>query len=727
MRQVLITRQGVEVRDVPAPSNEAGNLLVMVDHSCISVGTEMSGVKESNMPLWKRAMKRPEQVKQVAELIVKEGIKNTQNLVKTKLNAAFPTGYSASGTVVEVGEGVKGFEVGDRVACAGAQCAHHAELIRVPVNLCVPVPDTVSGSAASTVALGAIAMQGIRRLEPTLGETFVVVGLGFLGQLSVQFLKASGSRVIGIDLDSRRIAEAEEQGLDCGLHTDDYESVSQIARLTDGYGADGVVVTAASPSNEILSNAFKMCRRKARVVLVGDVGLDINRADIYAKELDFLISTSYGPGRYDNNYEENGLDYPLPYVRWTENRNMSEYLRLIGEGRIDIQSALETIFPIDDAARAYKALGGDERPLLALLAYPQDEKNIQVKTVHLNRAPQKDKSVLGIAIIGAGGFAKSTHLPIAQKMNDIYRVRAIVSRKGHDADTTARQYQADYGTTNYEAVLGDENIDAVFITTRHDTHADLTLRALKAGKHVLVEKPLCLNKDELACIEEFYADGTDGKPVLLTGFNRRFSKYATAMSKALDGRSNPIIVNYRMNAGYIPLDHWVHTEAGGGRNLGEACHIYDLFTYLINAKLVSVNANAITPENAYYAKTDNFVMQAKFEDGSVASLTYTALGSKESAKEVADIYSDGRIIQLNDYKDLAGVGFKLGKVSSSIADKGHKEEIRAFGDAILKGREWPIPLWQQIQATRMALEVQKQIESQGPDTRLIKENSSCAE
>jgi threonine dehydrogenase-like Zn-dependent dehydrogenase len=337
VKQVLIRQGQAVIEEVPAPQVERGTVLVQVSHSCVSIGTEMSAIKTSNLPLWKRALKQPENVKKVVDLALSQGISRTANLVQGKLSNAQPTGYSAAGTVLQVGTGIEDIQVGDRVACAGAQCAHHAEIIRVPRNLTVPIPDNLDFDLASTVTLGAIALQGIRRAQPTLGEVFVVLGLGILGQITAQMLKVNGCKVIGTDLDRQRINIAKQLGMDIGIYPEDGDNIEQVARLTDGIGADGVIITAATPSDEIVSTAFKMCRKKGRVVLVGDVGLNLNRADFYQKELDLFISTSYGPGRYDNNYEEKGLDYPVGYIRWTENRNMAEYLRLVANGQVAVK------------------------------------------------------------------------------------------------------------------------------------------------------------------------------------------------------------------------------------------------------------------------------------------------------------------------------------------------------------------------------------------------------
>lgn len=711
MRQVLVSGGKVHLEDVPAPLVEAGTVLIRMDHSCISIGTEMSGVKSSGVPLWKRAMRQPQHVKKVVDMLMTDGLAQTRKLVQERLAVELPTGYSGAGVVLEVGEGVDEFAPGDRVACAGAQCAFHAEVVRVPKNLVVAVPDTVGLDVASSVALGAIAMQGVRRASPTLGETFVVIGLGILGQLTVQMLKANGCRVIGVDLDRSRIALAESHGMSWGVHPDDADDVAQVARITGGTGADGVIITAASPSDAIVSASFRMCRKKARVVLVGDVGLDLQRADFYAKELDFLISSSYGPGRYDARYEEGGLDYPLAYVRWTEGRNMAEYLRLIADGILDVKPMVAAVHPIDNVDEAYRSLqSGTEKPLMVLLSYPRRDEAMQRRTP-LAPQPQPPSAVragaIRVAVIGAGGFAKGMHLPNLVELKDDFVLRAVVSRTGHNAATTGKRFSAEYCTTDHQEVLKDPDIDAVIIATRHDTHAALALDALRAGKHVLLEKPMALDEAELRAIETFYQEATGPKPVLLTGFNRRFSPYAQRIASLVQKRSNPMLINYRMNAGYIPLDHWVHGPEGGGRNMGEACHIYDLFTFLTGSQVKSVQAMALAPTTDYYSSTDNFVATMGFEDGSVASLTYTALGNVEFPKETMEVFVDGMVISLNDYRALTVTGGRQKPLETRASNKGQKEELQAFAAAIHGQADWPIPLWQQLQATRMSFDVER--------------------
>jgi len=719
VKQVLIKQGQAIIEEVPAPQVEPGTVVVQVDRSCISIGTEMSGIKASGLPLWKRALKQPENVKKTLQMVANQGLSSTRSIVEGKLSSGQPTGYSAAGVVLEVGDGIDDLTPGDRVACAGAQCAHHAEIIRVPRNLAVPIPDGLDFAAASTVTLGAIALQGVRRAQPTLGESFVVLGLGILGQLTVQLLKANGCRVIGTDLDAVRVKLARDLGMDVAITPEDGDGIDTVARLTDGIGADGVIITAATPSDEVVSTAFKMCRKKGRVVLVGDVGLNLNRADFYEKELDFFISSSYGPGRYDNTYEGKGLDYPVGYVRWTENRNMAEYLRLLSEGAIKIEPLIAKSYPVSDAAVAYEALkSGDDKPLMVLLTYEISLNGAALSRVIMNPVAQPaGAKQIRLALVGAGGFAKGMHLPNLKALSDRYHLQAVVSRTGHNATATAKQFGAQYATTDYREVINDPEIDAVLIATRHNLHASMTMQALQAGKHVLVEKPLALTMDELGKIEEVCGSlaGAHALPVLLTGFNRRFSKHTQYIRELTKDRSNPMILNYRMNAGYIPLDHWVHTEEGGGRNIGEACHIYDLFTYLTGSKVIAVDAKSIKPSTGYYGRTDNFVATMVFEDGSLGTLTYTALGSNDYPKEQLQVFVDGKVIVLDDYKQVTVAGANAKRIETKLASKGQKEELEAFASTIQRGGEWPIPLWQQVQAMRISFEVEAEL--RGGDAR----------
>jgi predicted dehydrogenase len=712
MKQVLIKPGKAVLEEVPAPQIESGTILVCVRYSCISIGTEMSGLKSSETPLWKQALKEPKKVKKVMEMAANQGISKTHKLIKGAMSSGYPTGYSAAGIVLEIGEGVEDIVVGDYVACSGAQCAYHAEIIRIPRNLAVKIPENVSMKNASTVTLGAIALQGVRRAQPTLGETFVVIGLGIIGQLTIQILNANGCRTIGTDIDPERVRMAEKMGLNMAIYPDNGSHLEQVARLTDGIGCDGVIITADTPSHQVVSTAFQMCRKKGRVVLVGDVGLNLDRSDFYQKELDFFISTSYGPGRYDNTYEEKGMDYPVSYVRWTENRNMIEYLRLLFQGNVRVDPLISRIYPIEKATEAYNTLKEEkQRPLMVLLSYPENEDHRATKhTIPNPQAKPANKGCIRIAVIGAGSFAKGMHLPNLQSLSNYYHIQAIVSHSGHNAQTTTKQFGANYASTDYQQVLDDPKVDAVLITTRHNLHATMVLQALKAGKHVFVEKPLCLTQNELDEIKAFYDLKLETQnsilPILMTGFNRRFSPHMRRIKEIVINRSNPMIINYRMNAGYIPLNHWVHTEEGGGRNMGEACHIYDLFTYITEARAINVRAQAITPKTGHYSRKDNFVVTIAFDDGSVATLTYTALGNKDYPKEKMDIYVDGKVLIMDDYRNLIIHGAKIKGVHTKFSEKGQQAEILAYAKAIKMGGKWPIALWEQIQAMKISLQVE---------------------
>lgn len=695
------------VEDVPAPEVGPRNVLVRVAYSCISVGTEMSGVKSSGLSLYRRVLKQPERVAQVLSMAREQGIARTVGIVQGKLGAMTPTGYSAAGEIIAVGADVDELRLGDRVACAGAGIANHAEVIDVPVNLAVKVPEVVDFAAASTVTLGAIALQGVRRANPTIGETIVVVGLGVLGQITAQLLQANGCHVIGVDLDAERIRIALEHGMEHGIDPATENYVERVHKLTHHFGADAVIITAATEGHQVISEAMQACRRKGRVVLVGDVGLNLNRADLYRKELDFFISTSYGPGRYDPHYEEGGVDYPLPYVRWTENRNMEEYLRLVGAGKITLDGLRGEPYPIARAPEAYEALKGEGRkPLFVLLEYPRRDDALQRKVAV--RAVPVARDVIRVALAGAGSFARSMHLPNLAALRKDYAIRAVMSRTGSNAKAVALRAQAAYATTDYAEVLADGDVDLVLIATPHHLHGSMVLQALRAGKNVFVEKPLATTEDDLRAIEEFYAGGANS-PLLMTGFNRRFSPAMLRARDVLANRTTPILLDYRMNAGYIPLDSWIHGVEGGGRNIGEACHIYDLFNFFTGGEVTSVQARSIVPRGKQWARNDNFVATVAYADGSVCTLTYSAMGDPAHPKERMDIFADGKVLSMDDFKSLTITGGRHKGWESRTPQKGQLQEMESLAGSLRKGTSWPISLEHQIAATAVSFEVERQI------------------
>jgi predicted dehydrogenase len=573
----------------------------------------------------------------------------------------------------------------------------------------MPMTKDMSFEDASTVTLGGIAMQGVRRADLKMGEYCIVVGAGILGLLAIQMLKLSGVRVIAIDLDESRLNIAKELGAELIVNPINDNAVDIVTNYTGGYGADCVLFAAATGSSEPLSQAFQMTKKKGQVVLLGVSGMDIKRDDMYMKELDFKISTSYGPGRYDKIYEEKGIDYPYSYVRWTENRNMTEYLRLLSNGDIKLEKLINANYSIENVSEAFESLTKNEKPLMVLLDYGKiDLDNLdmylkQDKKIILNNK-KIDRNIINIALIGAGGFATSMHLPNILKLSDKYNLHAVMNRTGFKAKEVANKYNASYSTTNYEDILNDKDIDLVLISTRHDSHAELSLKALKAGKHVFVEKPLATTQEDLKPIKEFYDSDVKNKPVLFTGFNRRFSKYTIEIKKYTDKKINPMMIRYRMNAGFIPLDHWVHED--GGRMVGEACHIIDLMTSLTNSIIESISVESLTPNTDNYSDTDNKSITLKYQDGSVASIEYLAVGSTELAKEFMEVHFDGKSIIMDDYKSLKGYGLKIDEISTDTSEKGQFEELEALYDT-LKGdnKEWAIELWDMIQTTEISFVV----------------------
>jgi predicted dehydrogenase/threonine dehydrogenase-like Zn-dependent dehydrogenase len=715
MKQVLIRKGKIIVDNIPAPVVGDNSVLVKVRYSLISAGTEMASVASTKESVIQKALKQPENVKKTLDLAKNKGISHTISRVKSQLNASRPAGYSCSGIVAGVGERVQNIKVGDRVACAGYGEANHAEVVCVPDNLVVKVPENLDLEDAASVTLGAIAMQGVRRADPGFGEIVAVIGLGLIGQITVQLLKAAGCYVLGVEISKSRIELAKSLGMDYGILSEE-DPVAGAVRYTSGYGADITIITASTKSDKPVDQAMKMTRKKGKVVLVGDVGLHLMREPFYERELDFLISTSYGPGRYDEVYEEKGLDYPYPYVRWTENRNMGEYLKMLAGGKVNFKALVSKIYPVEEAEKAYLELQGGENNLPALLLkYDEDcgTKIVQTK-VPLRREGEvrgPKPGIVKLGVIGAGSFAKAVHLPNLKKLSNLYEIHALVGKTGHSVKETAQRFGAKYCSTDYTEVINDEDVDAVLIATRHNLHARIVLEALKAAKHVFVEKPLCIEKDELLEIVNTYNTSNAElriQPVLMVGFNRRFSPYVKEIKEKITNRINPMIINYRMNAGYIPTDHWVHTEEGGGRNIGEACHIYDLFNFFTDAEVTSIEASSIAPKTEQYGCNDNFVATIEYKDGSVCTLTYTALGSEDYPKETMDIYVDNTIFHLTDYKRLRVFGNKSNKIKTKGYDKGHFETIKAFHTAIQNGQEG-VPFWQMVQATEIALRIESQL------------------
>lgn len=708
MRQVLIRRGRIVVENVPAPHVDDGHILVEVAYSLISAGTELSNLASSGKSLAKLAFEQSDRLTRLIDYIRSRGIRKAISKVMERTHAIRPAGYSCSGIVVQVGKGIEGFYQGMPVACAGAGIANHAEVVLVPRNVAVRVPDGCSMRDAASVTLGAIALQGVRRANTNLGEIVAVIGLGLLGQLTVQLLKAGGCTVIGLDVDERRLNVAKQLGADYVLNPGYAIVNSEVSHLTEGYGVDATIITAASKSDAIVQQAMEITRKKGRVVVVGDVGLGLKRSPFYEKEIDFLISCSYGPGRYDPAYEEDGVDYPYAYVRWTENRNMAEYLRLVGQGRVQLAPILEREYDIADAQLAYEELKKEtDRPLGVILRYQPSDKSVDLAKfatrVDLGARPASDK--VRMAVVGAGGFAKSTHLPNLRKLSSLYHIRAIVTATGSNAKITAQRFTADYSSTDYDEVLKDPDVDAVLICTRHHLHAKMAIKAAKARKAIYLEKPMALSQEELTEVVETLRE--TGVPFTV-GFNRRFSPAARRVKELINNRVNPLIAVYRVNAGYIPLENWVHGKEGGGRIIGEACHMFDLFNYFVGAKVESVDVSAISPATGHILSRDNFVATLKYIDGSVCTLIYTALGAAEVPKEYIEIYCDGKTMVIDDFLELQVYGCKA-KGWKGPQDKGHLQQLEAFGRSARDKNGWPIPLNELVSTTEISFLVDSQL------------------
>jgi predicted dehydrogenase len=620
-------------------------------------------------------------------------------------------GYSAAGTVVAVGAGIAELVPGDQVACAGAGQANHADFVSVKRNLVCRVPVGCPMPAAASATIGSIALQGVRRAAPQLGERIAVLGLGLIGQITAQLLRASGCTVIGLDLDPSRVARAKELGMDDG--GSDAETFKALVRdRTRGMGVDRTIVTAATRSDAVVNLAMEITRMKGTVVLVGDVGLNLQRPAFYRKEIDLLMSTSYGPGRYDAAYESDGRDYPFAYVRWTLNRNMQSYLELIASGRVDVDALVDRVITVDEAPAVYKALAGDAAaaPLGVLIRYPDDARELPEPadaariTQRGHRPPHPDR--INYALVGAGAFGTGMLVPQMKKLKDRYFLRGIVSRNSAQGGNFARDNGVEVLASELQAVLDDPAFHLMVIATRHHEHAVQTIASLNAGKHVFVEKPLAITWEELDAVVEAY-DAAGRKPTLLVGFNRRFSPALTAVRGAVSGRRAPLVIEYRLNGGYIPADSWVQGAQGGGRNIGEACHMYDVFRSLAGSPVRTITATAIDPGASPHLRNDNFSATIGYADGSVATLTYTALGPKTGlGKERIEIFCDGEAYVVDDFKKLTKASDGSVLWQSGEADKGHAEEFRLLGDALAAGGPSPIPFEEIVETTAVALHVE---------------------
>ena len=698
MKQVTqnIRSGNLNVREVPAPLTRPGAILIANSFSLISAGTEKMAMELAQKSLLGKARERPDQVRRVLEKMRNEGLLNTIAQVQARLDEPMAMGYSSAGFVLACGEGVQEFKPGDRVASNGP----HAEVVCVPKHLCARVPDGVPLDQASFTVLGAIALQGARLAKLEIGSTALVVGLGLVGQLAVALLKASGVRVIGTDLEPGKCDLAIRMGASLarpGI------TAAEVEEMTGGLGADAVLIAASTKSNAPIELAAGAVRKKGRIVLVGVVGLELDRRPFYFKECEFVVSCSYGAGRYDALYEERGQDYPAAYVRWTEQRNMQAVLALMASGALDVSPLISHRYPIEKAEEAYGLIESGKEPYLGiLLEYPEAKPEAAAPLAEPQKAITKadgTRGRVGLGVLGAGSFARSVLLPAALKTN-LYEPIAIASQRGLSAEHTAKRLGFHEAVSHEGSVLGHAGVNAVFVATRHSDHARQVQAALKAGKHVFVEKPLAVTVDELAAVEEALALAPDR--LLMVGFNRRFSPAATAVKAFLETTQSPLTVSLRMNAGAIPPDHWTQDPAEGGRIIGEACHAIDLAVFLTGSVPVRVYAESVGGTQAPAVTDDQCFITLRHANGAISSIAYLAGGDKAFPKERVEIIGGGRVAVIEDFRKASGtVGGKTRTLWSGSQDKGHQAELVAFANATFGAGAWPIP-WEEMRAVAVA-------------------------
>lgn len=712
MKQITENYNGeFQLEEIPAPILRPGGILVRNHFSLISAGTERATIEISKKSIISKAKERPEQLQQVINAVKKHGLITTYKTVKDRLESPLPMGYSCAGTIIDVASDVTNFCLSDRVACAGVGYASHAEIIFVPKNLCVKVPDNVSLEEAAFVTVGAIALQGVRQSQVQLGENIAVIGLGLVGLLTVQLLKAMGCHILGVDVDQEKLKVASELGVD-SIAMRGKDEVEDIALdFSKGSGVDAVIITAATSSNDPIELAGKIARDRGKVIVVGNVNMQIPRKQYYEKELDIRLSRSYGPGRYDTIYEEKGIDYPIGYVRWTENRNMEAFLSLISNGNVDVKKLITHKFKIDDAEKAYDVILGktQERSIGVILEY--DEKpDIKTKIV----LPPKEQpfqlqpvSDIKLGVIGAGKHARTFLLPNLKDNKSITLI-GVATGSGINAKYIAKKFGFNYCTTNYQEILDDPQITAVIIATRHNLHARVAIEAMRKNKAVFIEKPLAINQSEL---DEIIKSWKDNNGRIMVGFNRRFSPFTTSAKNFFHTRTQPLVVNCRINAGIISKDHWAQDPIeGGGRIIGEVCHFVDLMQFITDSYPVNIYAESISAHSETVIDNDNVNISIKFNDGSLGNILYLANGDSSFPKERIEIFGNSSIAIIDDFKKLYMVrNGKTKTITKFTQDKGHKNELSMFIDAIKNGKQMPIPFTESVITTLTTFAVEESL------------------
>jgi predicted dehydrogenase/threonine dehydrogenase-like Zn-dependent dehydrogenase len=712
MKQLIqnISNGETLVVDVPIPQVQAGKALVRTQASLVSAGTERMLVEFGGKSLLGKALSRPDLVQQVADKARREGVLSTLEAAFSRLDQPMPLGYSSAGIIELPGDDLQGFITGDRVACAGGGYAVHAEYALVPHNLMAKLPEQVDYESAAFATLGAIALHGFRLSRAQLGESVGVIGLGLLGLLAVLIARAAGCQVFGVDLDESRVSLAQQLGATAVLRS---QAVEAAQSFTHGLGLDNILICADTRENDPVELAGELARDRAMVVAIGAVGLNIPRKVYYTKELSFINSRSYGPGRYDPAYEEAGQDYPIEYVRWTEGRNLQAFVDMLANGQVDVKPLITHRFPIDDSPAAYDLITGkrDEPFLAVLLTYPQSAQTRVAlpsagEAVKKNALPVSGVNAVRLGVLGAGNFANAVMLPALKKIPSI-KLLSISSGSGLHAKSAANKFGFNYTAVNENEILLDPQVNTVAILTRHNLHAEQVVRALQAGKNVFCEKPLATTPEQLALIKE-QLRSPEMTPLLMVGFNRRFAPLARQLHKFFQPRQEPLVATYRINAGSIPLDHWVHDPAqGGGRIIGEGCHFIDFLTFMVGATPTSINVHSLPDDNRY--RQDNVIITLSYPDGSIGSVIYLANGDKAFTKERIEVFSAGKTAALDDFRSLELVSNGKRRVLHSRLrqDKGHQAEWDAFSQAILAGNPPPIPydqLFAVTEATFSAVE-----------------------
>lgn len=688
MIQVLQDLRTGEIvcEDVPSPLCQPGHLLIQSSCSLISAGSERMMLEFGKANFLEKARKRPEDVRGVLNKIRTDGLVPTLQAVASRLAEPMPMGYSNVGVVREIGSDVEGFRIGERVVSNG----HHAEWVCVPKHLCAKIPGGVENEDAAFTVLGAIALHGVRLIQPTLGESVAVVGLGLIGQLAVQILVAHGCRVLGLDIKSERVALAKQYGIEAVCLSDKEEIVQAARTFAGGEGVDAVLIAASTDSNDPIETSAKMCRKRGRIVLVGVAGLHLSRPEFYQKELTFQVSCSYGPGRYDQGYEEEGRDYPIAYVRWTEQRNFQTVLNLLASGSLRGKHLVSHRFAIKDAADAYRLILSQGDCLGVLLEYPK-QSIPSPRIVEIRKPvsiPQKSKGVVGY--IGAGMFSSQVLLPALKSTPA--RLKGIASLHGTSAKVCATRFGFEYATSDYRRLLEDPDIDTIFIATRHDSHARLSAEALKFGKHVFVEKPLAIKPEDLEMIREVFGE-VGGKLHFMVGFNRRFSPFIQKAKSLLAQRGYPLSINIVVNAGAIPADHWVHDpQIGGGRIVGEGCHFLDLIQFLAGALVMRVVATPLDGRTRSVDFSESMSIGVNCADGSIGHLGYYANGHRSYMKERIEIFGGGKTIVIDNFRKMVGYGFTHAvQFRRWSQNKGHREEVASFIAGVQRGSLIPVP------------------------------------